>query len=551
MLKQALLRSWRLLALATLTGMVGGLSGAGLMMVVNRGLSGSGDLAQLAVAFFGLCLIHVVGKTLATVTLMRLAQSMIFHLRVTLSRKLLHAPMKTLHEIGKHGLLAILTKDLETLVTLSHIGPSAVVNGIVVVACLGYIAWLSPTIFLTLTVLLAVAMVGYHTAERAPLRQLVQVRAQVDTLYQHFRSLVEGSKELKLNAKRSSMFVDQVIAQSAMNYQRSFIAAMKRYAWVENVGDVLFYVAIGVLLFLLPAWLPQDKAVLTASAFTVLYLASPISVLVGAIPDLRQVAIAAQRIRQLDGSLNAMEPSLCETDPFACGDSLSLELRDVRHGYSTAGDDARFELGPVSVRAQQGQVIFIVGGNGSGKTTLAMLLLGLYMPEQGAVLLNGVLVTRENLQSYRQYFSAVFSDFHVFEHLVGADEANLHSQAERYVEMLGISHKVKIRDGKFSTLDLSTGQRKRLALVSSYLEDRPIYVFDEWAADQDPVFKRVFYTQLLPELKARGKLVIVITHDDAYFRCADRILKLEEGRLTCEGAGSACARGPAGQFSPA
>jgi putative ATP-binding cassette transporter len=163
---------------------------------------------------------------------------------------------------------------------------------------------------------------------------------------------------------------------------------------------------------------------------------------------------------------------------------------------------------------------------------MAMLILGLYEPEEGAILLNGVPVTRQNLQSYRQYFSAVFADFHVFEHLVGADEVDLSAQAERYVEMLGIAHKVKIRDGKFSTLDLSAGQRKRLALVSSYLEDRPIYVFDEWAADQDPTFKRVFYTELLPELKARGKLVIVITHDDSYFGCADRILKLDEGRLS-------------------
>ena len=536
MVKQLFLHSWKRLALATVTGSLAGATGAGLMMVINEALTGSGKFAHLALAFFGCCLLHVATKTWATITLMRLTQSAIFYLRVTLSRKLLHAPMKDLHDIGKHGLLAILTRDIETLVSMSHIAPAAVTNGIVVIACLGYLAWLSSTIFLALTVALVVGVGAYQLAERVPLHQLAKVRAHVDTLYQHFRSLVEGSKELKLNAKRSSMFVDQVIAQSAKDYQHSFLSAMQRYAWVENVGDVLFYVAIGILLFLLPIWFPQETATLTASAFTVLYVASPISVLINQVPQLREVAIAARRIRQLDGTLSAPEPALCDRDPFVTDGPTSLELRGVCHGYAAGGDESRFVLGPVNVKAQQGQILFIIGGNGSGKTTLAMLMLGLYEPEAGSVLLNGVTVSRENLQSYRQHFSAVLSDFHLFEHLVGADESDLASRAKHYVDKLGIGHKVKVQDGKFSTLDLSAGQRKRLALVSSYLEDRPIYVFDEWAADQDPAFKRVFYTELLPELKARGKLVIVITHDDAYFACADRVVKLEEGRLSAERA---------------
>ncbi|CDG83359.1 hypothetical protein [Janthinobacterium agaricidamnosum] len=58
-----------------------------------------------------------------------------------------------------------------------------------------------------------------------------------------------------------------------------------------------------------------------------------------------------------------------------------------------------------------------------------------------------------------------------------------------------------------------------------------MYLFGEWAAGQDRLFKRVFYTRLLPDLKARGKTVILITHDDAYFHCADRVIKLEDGHL--------------------
>ena len=164
-------------------------------------------------------------------------------------------------------------------------------------------------------------------------------------------------------------------------------------------------------------------------------------------------------------------------------------------------------------------------------TTFAMLLLGLYEPEKGHVRLNGAAVDETNLHAYRQQFSAVFADFHLFEQLLTAGDGESQIRANHYLNVLQMQHKVKVENGRFSTINLSTGQRKRLALVSAYLEDRPIYLFDEWAADQDPVFKRVFDTELLPDLKARGKTVIVITHDDAYFSCADRIIKVEDGKI--------------------
>jgi putative pyoverdin transport system ATP-binding/permease protein len=161
-----------------------------------------------------------------------------------------------------------------------------------------------------------------------------------------------------------------------------------------------------------------------------------------------------------------------------------------------------------------------------------MLLLGLYEPERGCIELKGVPVDGRNIAHYRQHFSAVFADFHLFDEMLGTDQQDIKDLATRYLDALGLTHKVQVKSGQFTTTKLSTGQRKRLALVSSYLEDRPVYLFDEWAADQDPAFKRVFYRELLPELKSRGKTVIVISHDDAYFDCADRIVTLFEGTLT-------------------
>lgn len=177
-----------------------------------------------------------------------------------------------------------------------------------------------------------------------------------------------------------------------------------------------------------------------------------------------------------------------------------------------------------------------MGGNGSGKSTLAKLITGLYIPQSGELCLEGEAIVDSNREAYRQLFSAVFSDFYLFERLVSAEALTLDAQAQAYLEKLQLEKKVSVKDGQLSTTALSQGQRKRLALLAAYLEDRSIYLFDEWAADQDPIFREIFYTQLLSELKQRGKTVLVISHDDHYFHLADRILKLDYGCIESDTA---------------
>ena len=188
-------------------------------------------------------------------------------------------------------------------------------------------------------------------------------------------------------------------------------------------------------------------------------------------------------------------------------------------------------LGPIDVTIHRGQIVFIIGGNGSGKTTLAKLITGLYLPESGELRLDGQAITPSNREGYRQLFSVVFDDAMVFEGLWGLKAADLDQRAQEHLRALELGHVVTVSGGVFSTTKLSRGQRKRLALVTAYLEDRPIYLFDEWAADQDPMFRKTFYQRLLPELKSRGKTVVAVTHDDRYFAVADRVIKLEEGKV--------------------
>ncbi len=193
--------------------------------------------------------------------------------------------------------------------------------------------------------------------------------------------------------------------------------------------------------------------------------------------------------------------------------------------------ESGFRLGPLDLVFEPGQITFVVGGNGSGKSTLAKLITGLYVPQHGTLSLNGELIDHENIEWFRQSSSAIFTDFYLFEEYLGFDRPGLDGEVGRYLEQLQIAHKVTVQDGRLSTIDLSQGQRKRLALLTALLEDRQIYVFDEWAADQEPKFRDVFYQEILTELKQRGKTVIVITHDDRYFHRADQLVKLDFGRV--------------------
>jgi putative ATP-binding cassette transporter len=212
-------------------------------------------------------------------------------------------------------------------------------------------------------------------------------------------------------------------------------------------------------------------------------------------------------------------------------DWQELRLTGVNHTYRGDREDTEFSLGPIDLVFHPSQLVFIIGGNGSGKSTLAKLITGLYSPAAGTIQLDGQPIDAENREWYRQHFSVIFADFYLFDRLLGLNHPNLQTEAQHYLKQLHLDRKVSLSADKLSTIALSQGQRKRLALLTAYLEDRPIYLFDEWAADQDPSFKDLFYTGFLPELRDRGKTIFVISHDDHYFHVADRLIKLDYGKV--------------------
>jgi putative ATP-binding cassette transporter len=273
------------------------------------------------------------------------------------------------------------------------------------------------------------------------------------------------------------------------------------------------------------------------SIITLLYITSALQFVMNGLPSINRAGIALQRLEELTQQLEAPDVMELERDVAMDADlrCKRLTLQAVTHAYHSKQAKEAFTLGPIDINLKAGELVILAGGNGSGKTTLAKVLTGLYPAETGELLLDGQRITDENREFYRQHFSAVFYDFHLFESLLGLEKPDLDERARERLARLQLNHVVSIENGVFSTTQLSQGQRKRLALLTASLEDRPIYVFDEWAADQDPEFKEFFYHDLLADLKAQGKLVLIICHDDHYFDVADRMIKLESGKIIYDG----------------
>lgn len=513
----------------TASAAISGLAAAALVAIIGRAANGDGDTAWLAAGFFALCLVYVTTKSLSEIKLLRLTQELVVQLRLGLARNILGTPQGKLQTIGKDELTVILTRDIDSFSAAFQVLPRTFSSAIVMVACLGYMAWLSWITFLLFTAGTIVCVGGYMLAERHPLRLLARARDKAQQLQKALRGLIEGSRELQLNSTRSGHFLESVLGDSARQHSALFTDSMTRYIWSTNIGNILFYQSIGILLFIAPLFVIEQRVTVIKLTMVMLFVIRPIGEIMFAVPVLRQAEVSFDRVKRMDTNLSLSELPAPVADPFGTGLS-SLEVREITHSYRGSGGD-RFVLGPISLDIRPGEILFLIGGNGTGKTTLAMLLLGLYVPESGSVALNGVPVEASNREHYRQRFSAIFSDGHLFEQLPFGEDGQMHAAATGYLRALGLPDNVGIDQGRFTTIDLSMGQRKRLALVASYLEDRPIYLFDEWAADQDPAFKRIFYTEIAPSLKARGKAVIIISHDDAYFSHADRIVKLNSGQV--------------------
>jgi len=533
LIRLLLKNSWVTVILAAFTGLLSGASSAGLIALINLTLrSNQFPTPFLAGSFAGLCLLLLITTAAAQILIARLAQGVIFDLRVRLTERILACPLRHLEEIGTPQLLATLTEDIEVISIASISVATLFVNAAILLACLLYLSWLSVSVFLLILGCMVLGLFSHALLLNQGSHFFQLSREVQDKLFQHFRTTTEGTKELKLHHERRQAFLDEDLKPAAASSRRYQVAGMTIFAIAGSWGVLLFFVGIGILVFGLPLLTNISAAVLSGYALTIIFMITPLWSILNSLPELTRANIALDKIESLGLSLAAQKTEANLT--ISAHPNLNwnaLKLVGVTHTYRGERESDRFILGPIDLTFHPGELVFIVGGNGSGKSTLIKLITGLYIPESGAIQLDEQPITDVNREWYRQQFSAIFSDFYLFERLLGLEHPSIDSHTQSYLEKLQLNHKVQVKNGVLSTTALSQGQRKRLALLTAYLENRPIYVFDEWASDQDPIFKEVFYRQLLPELKHKGKTVLVISHDDHYFAVADRIIKLNYGKI--------------------
>ncbi len=493
--------------------------------IVNKGAEIR--LAFLYVAVFCLFL-HAKRYALTQATIA--IENAISHVRVRIADKIRHSELRFIETIGFSHMYEPLSKDTnliaQTAISLVMSGQSIVV----LLFSSVYLAFLSPLSLWITLIFITCAIVLYLSYYKEISFELQKASDQETNFFNTFEHIRSGFKEIKVNRKKNNA-VFQHLNEISQETSELKISGSLKAITTTMFGQVASYLLLAVLVFILPIFSPTDTDDLFKITATILFLIGPVNEFAGMIPMATKADIAVTNLYQLEKRLDEereKHPKAVTSPPF--DEFQKIKLENLSFCYKDDADKVLFSINSVNQTIQQGELIFIVGGNGSGKSTLLKLLSGLYYPETGAVYIDEKKMDIFNYQSYRELFSIIFTDFHLFDRIYGIDDLD-EARINKLLRLVELDKKVQYIDGKFSNLNLSTGQKKRLAFITAVLEDKPIYIFDELAADQDPLFRKRFYEKILPDLQEQGKTIIAVTHDDHYFHLADRIMKMEYGKL--------------------
>lgn len=481
-----------------------------------------------AKAFFALCAMIFLSRMFSRAVLVRASMNFAADLRITLGKMIANAPIAELESIGPARLTAVLTQDVARIVMAAQILPGMLTNVVTLVGTLGFLLYLNAAAFRFVIVAIVLGALTYQIPAYFGARLFAQSRDLYDGMQEAVRGLIYGAKELKLDAEKRRHYFDKVLVEREMRLLKIEKRAYTTYIAAATYGDMIGFLVIGIVAFMFINYYSLTAEALVGIVMALLYVAGPVSFIMTTLPEVTIAKTSFQNIERMLGDIRE------ETIVAACAgappwERLRFEAVTFRHAANARYEG--FAIGPIDLEITRGEIAFIVGGNGSGKSTLSKLISLHYGATGGTISFGDQVLTQANIEMFRQEVSAVFSDYYLFDRILSTMDPAQERIAQGYLRRLGLDGKVSIEDGLFSTLRLSDGQRKRLALLVALLDDKALYIFDEWAADQDPGFKDVFYKEILPELKARGKAVVVISHDDRYFDRADRLFVLDNGQL--------------------
>ncbi|MGC5775215.1 cyclic peptide export ABC transporter [Paenibacillus pabuli] len=510
-----------------LISLLSGFGNAFIIFTINIALFRN-EFSAVLLFYFGIGLmLYVFGQKFLRTKLIRMTNDSLFLKRKEITQMILNSRYQKIESFGREKIYPVLNNDTETISGSINVVISGITSLVTLICCLIYLGFINLYgLFISLIIIVVTAGFYYFIATRAN-QVWEQTRDIQNSFFKIIAQLLEGFKELSLHKKKRDSFQEDA-EKVYDSYRIKRAQGDVAFANVFVIGELLFTLVIGCSAFLFPVIFPElENESIRNYVFVFLYMTGPVNGILNAVPQFTRIKISMNRINEL---LQEMKELKAESQVLPINRSVQeIRLDKVTYHYRNNDDDSRFGVGPLSCTFRAGETTFITGGNGSGKSTLGKLLTGLYEPADGKILINGEAV---NYRVVGEFFSTVYSDFYLFERLYGIRTQGREEEIEKYLSIMQLQDKVRVtEDGRLSNINLSTGQRKRLALLSVYLDDRPICFFDEWAADQDPEFRQCFYNRLLPEMKASGKCIIAVTHDDAYFSVADQVIKLELGKI--------------------
>lgn len=540
MIKEILHRFKWLILLASCLSAISAIAGIAMISIVTDMVAslehGKLDAAQSFPLFVLAVMVVMAFGVLSQYILLRLSSVVVFDTQKSLLERFLATDYERIERIGGHRIMATMEGDVSALARGSALLPAFTYSFITVILCLMYMLYSSWELFLFVALVVALIIAGAKVMLNRAMIHQSALRACMDSFFRGLQALTNGGKELSASPERRRHFYFSVMLPLFNDIRKTTVKSEILYISAGSFASTLVFFLVGSVVFGASYFVPGVKAeVVVSFVLVILYVVEPLNNVVNISGEFNEVRVALNNISRLDLA-GADKFSLPVGSREVAGikrNKIQFESVFFKYESVEGGDGYDFSVGPLSTEMRAGEITFVTGGNGSGKSTFVKLLVGLYRPKSGRIFVDEMLVGEDlSVEDYKSSISVIFSDFFLFNQLLDDEGVAADDKAiSNHLKRLELDKKVRSRDGVLSSPDLSQGQKKRLALLQSYLHDAAICVYDEWAADQDPRFKHYFYCDLLPELKRQGKIIVIISHDDRYFQLADQVIRLDEGEL--------------------
>jgi putative ATP-binding cassette transporter len=512
--------------------LISALCGTGIIVLLNAEAEDFADRHYnmlLAIAFVGLLVAFQFSQRTLVRTAAEAIEEALHERRIAITNKLMRIDIAALERLSRGAVINGLARNFEVL--SQSLVPLLLGLQSLILLCLmtGYLFWQSPVAGIV-TVSIGALVAGVYLDRAGTTKHEMEAAALADgELSALADEVFSGFKEIRLNPQKEEALASE-IRRTSLEVSKGRTKAADMIGALITTADSASYMLAAAVIFILPLLSGSSPTELARILTTVLFVLGPLGGTVKAAQQMSAAQVSLASVNEFEERLKQADETSKQTQgPLPSFNKL--ELSSVSYSYEGSGEERGFEVQSIDLSLRPQEVVFITGGNGSGKTTALRVLTGLYTARSGSIALNGRTVAESELLSYRQLFSVVFSDFHVFRKPYGLNGEQIAS-LEQYLNMLGI--RKKLPQDLLSGYDpraLSTGQRKRLALALAMAEERPIIVLDEWAADQDPHYRSLFYEQLIPEFRKMGRAVVAVTHDDRFFHVADRRYHMEDNCL--------------------